>query len=335
MRTNGSAVDVLAIGEVMALMDAEGSGPLEDVRAFTLRAAGAEGNTLIALTRMGLRTALVSAVGDDPFGRLVRGTLDETGVDVAHVRVDPHAPTGVFFKERLDGWERRVYYYRAGSAASRLHLSDADVERLPHPRALVLSGLTLGLGGPDGLAGLARRLLRRLRGRSTVVFDANIRPHIWDQDRAAQEFAEILDDVDVVLAGRDEVRTLMPGRDPDEAARELCRSGVRAAVVKDGAQGAVAFDHTGATRIHPFPVQKVVDPVGAGDAFAAGVTSGLLEGRPIEDCARIGAVLGAAAVTVSGDWEALSTPTSPQQLLERYQHAVGADAANPARTETP
>jgi 2-dehydro-3-deoxygluconokinase len=107
--------DVLAVGEVMGLLDPDGDGPLEDVRRFSLRVAGAEGNVLIALSRLGYSTALVSAVGADPVGRLVRRTLAQQGVDVRHVRVDPTAPTGVFFKERFDDGERRVYYYRRGS----------------------------------------------------------------------------------------------------------------------------------------------------------------------------------------------------------------------------
>lgn len=317
--------DVLAIGEVMGLLDADAVGPLEDVRRFTLRVAGAEGNVLIALTRLGHRTTLVSAVGSDPVGRLVLRTLSEVGVDVSLVHVDPDAPTGVFLKERFDDGLRRVYYYRAGSAASRLSLSDTALDGLGglSARLMVLSGLSLGLGGPSGLAGGARTLLRRLAdGGTTVVFDANLRAGIWDGAQASQDFLEILPDLDVLLAGREEMATLVPGRDPAQAAQALCNDGLRAVIIKDGAHGAMVHERSGATYIQPYPVCEVVDPVGAGDAFTAGVASGLLQGWSMGDCARVGAVLGARAVTVSGDWEALTEPTDPRTLLHTYNTAT-------------
>jgi 2-dehydro-3-deoxygluconokinase len=115
-----SAPEVVGIGEVMGLLDPDGSGPLEDAQHFTLRVAGAEANVLIAVARLGHRAALVSAVGDDPVGRLVRRTLEAQGVDTDLVHTHPDAQTGVFFKERFEDGLRRVYYYRDGSAASRL-----------------------------------------------------------------------------------------------------------------------------------------------------------------------------------------------------------------------
>ncbi len=314
--------DVLAIGEVMGLLDAEAVGPLEDVRRFTLRVAGAEGNVLIALTQLGHSTRLVSAVGADPVGRLVLRTLSDVGVDVSRVYVDPDAPTGVFFKERFDDGLRRVYYYRAGSAASRLSLSDAALDALSS-RFMVLSGLSLGLGGQSGMAGGARMLLRRLAEEgATVVFDANLRGGIWDGAQASQDFHEIRTYLDVLLAGREEMAALVPGKDPAEAAQALCDDGLQAVIIKDGAQGATVHEHSRATHIQPYPVNEVVDPVGAGDAFTAGVTSGLLQGWSMCDCARVGAVLGALAVTVCGDWEALTEPTDSVTLLHRYTTAT-------------
>jgi 2-dehydro-3-deoxygluconokinase len=319
--------DVVAVGEVMGLLDPVDDGRLEDVSAFRLRVAGAEGNVLITLAHLGHTTALVTAVGGDPVGRLVTRTLGEHGVNLDHVRVDPSGRTGVFFKERFGGGERRVYYYRDGSAAARMSLAEVDLDRIGAPRVLTVSGVTLGVGeGPGhGVAAVAREALAWAAAQgSTIVFDPNLRPGLWDGTHAAREFAEILPLVDVLLAGREEIAALLPGKDPDHAARHLVRSGVSAVVVKDGARGAVVYEGDRVTHVPPYPVDVVVDPVGAGDAFAAGVISGLLHGWPVRMGARVGAVLGGRAITVSGDWEAARVGEDAPHLLEQYGAAVGA-----------
>jgi 2-dehydro-3-deoxygluconokinase len=315
-----AAFDVIAVGEIMGLLDPEKSGPLEDNTGFRLRIAGAEGNVLINLAHLGHRTGLVSAVGADPFGRLITRTLADQGVGTEHVLTDHCAPTGVFFKERLGDGHRRVYYYRDGSAAAQLSPEAVDLDRVGVPRVLTVSGVTLGLGDGAGLSQVARKAMAWAHDQPGchVVFDPNLRPRLWDGPRARREFAELLPLIDVVLAGRDELATLFPGRDPDAAARELAMSAVDAVVLKDGARGATVFQPEGTTRIEPYPIDGVIDPVGAGDAFAAGVISGLLHGWSVQDGARIGAVLGARAVTVSGDWEAVRPGDDAGTILEQY-----------------
>lgn len=313
--------DVVAIGEMMGLLDPDADGPLEDVPGYRLRIAGAEGNVLINLAHLGHRTAFVSAVGVDPFGRLVTRTLSEQGVNTDHVVVDPAAPTGVFFKERLGDGQRRVYYYRGRSAAARLTPADVDLERLGLPRVLAVSGVTLGLGDGGGLSDVARTAMSWAAASRdcVVVFDPNLRPSLWDGPRAAAEFGDILPLIDVLLAGRDELATLMPDLETDDAAQHLSCSGVDAVVLKDGARGAVVHQAGEVTTISPFPIERVVDSVGAGDAFAAGVISGLLHGWSVQDGARLGAVLGARAVTVSGDWEGIGAGEDARHLLEEYR----------------
>lgn len=301
-----AAPEVLAIGEVMGLLDPDGTGPLEDVPSFRLRTAGAEANVLIGLSRLGHTTALITAVGQDPLGRLVQRVLAGEGVDTSLVRVDDTAPTGVFFKERFPDGERRVYYYRRGSAAARLRPDEVGIGTLPTSQVLVVSGLTLGIGGPDGLAGVAQQAIRELSGRgTTIVFDPNLRPAVWHGAQAGADFAAIRPYIDVLLTGRDELAALVPESTPEQAAADLCRAGIGTVVVKDGAAGALLFTGDGMVVIDPVPVDEVVDTVGAGDAFTAGFVSGLLRGWPAVNGARLGAALGAAAVTHTGDWEAL------------------------------
>jgi 2-dehydro-3-deoxygluconokinase len=315
----GQSHEVLGIGEVMGMLDPDRPGPLEDAEHFTLRVAGAEANVLIATARLGHRAAMVSAVGNDPVGRLVRRTLATQGVDIGEVQTDPVAPTGVFFKERLDDGLRRVYYYRNGSAASQLTPADVRLERIGTPGALVVSGLSLGLGRPAGLSAVVRDAVERFASEGcTVVFDPNIRPGVWGGADARADFEQIRANVDVLITGRDELTALMPDSPVPQAAQKLCAEGMRAVVVKAGADGAVLYDREGVWPVAPVPVAGVVDPVGAGDAFAAGVVVGLLRGWPMLDGVRLGAVLGASVLTSSGDWEGIPADQSPESLLDSY-----------------
>ena len=319
-------VEAVGIGEAMALLDPVTDGPLEESDTLALRTAGAEANALIGLARLGHRTAFVSAVGDDPFGTLIVRTLRTENVDVTGVGVNPKAPTGVFFKERLGDHRRRVYYYRAGSAASRLGPEAADTVAGFRPRVLLVSGLSLGLGGSDGLAGAVAKSIRRSHAAGVaVVFDANLRPGIWDGPTAVDDFAAVRPFIDYLLAGRDELNVLVPDRDEASIAFECCAEGMRAVVVKDEARGATLFEGREAFPIPAVPAADVVDTVGAGDAFAAGFISGILRGWPLPHCARLGAALGSAVVGHTGDWENLPRGAEARRIVASLEPAARSD----------
>jgi 2-dehydro-3-deoxygluconokinase len=310
-------IDVLGIGEPMALFEATDPGPLEQADSFTRRLAGAEVNLLIGVARLGHRPALLSAVGDDPFGRFVLRTLSEQGVGTQHVRVDPRRATGVFFKEVTGEDRRRVFYYRDGSAASALGSDALEDLTSIQPRVLVVSGLTLGLGGSAGLGAVAADALARARALgTTTVFDANLRPTLWDGDRARAQFADLAPHLDIVLAGREELESLCPGRSIPEVSAQLRDGGCTGLVVKDGARGSVVVDERGTCRVPPLPV-TTIDPVGAGDAFGAGIVTGVLRGWDLREAARLGSVLGSAVVGSRGDWEGLPGPDRARELLEQ------------------
>ena len=244
---------VVGVGEPMALFEPEPPRRLEDGGRLVARIAGAEMNALIAVARLGGRAAFVSAVGNDPFGRLITRTLSEEGVNVSAVAIRRDRPTGVFFKDVTTADQRQVYYYRRGSAAAGLGPPDVrgHLDRL-RPRVLLVSGLTLGLGGPQGLGVAARSAMRAARrAGATVVFDVNLRPGIWAGERAARELVEVVGDVDVLLAGREELEELAAGTDAEEAAIRLCRDGLPYAVVKQGDRGATCVDASGRTPVPP------------------------------------------------------------------------------------
>ncbi|MCQ4212912.1 sugar kinase [Streptomyces longispororuber] len=267
----GTAV---CLGETMAqVTPADGEG-LERSRELRLAVAGAESTVAQYLADLGHRAAWVSRVGDDPFGRRIVAAVAARGVDVRGVRADPDAPTGVYFKDPgPDG--TRVHYYRAGSAASRMTPADADRVDLTGARLLHLTGITPALSA--GCADLVHTLVDRARATGTLVsFDVNHRPALWSsREAAAQALLALARRADVVLVGRDEGEALWGTPTAEEIHALIAPRGTL--VVKDGSVGATEFTG-GAAEFVAAPAVEVVEVVGAGDAFAAGYLSGLLDG---------------------------------------------------------
>jgi 2-dehydro-3-deoxygluconokinase len=155
-------IDVACVGESMALVTPDPAAPLARGGPMRLEVAGAESTVACYLAQLGIAAAWVSRVGADPLGDLLRATIAGWGVDTSAVVVDPDAPTGVFFKDP-GGPSTRVYYYRTGSAASRLGLGT----RVPEAVLTHLSGITPALS--ESCAVLVDRLL----GGRRCGFDVN------------------------------------------------------------------------------------------------------------------------------------------------------------------
>ncbi|MBO3088261.1 sugar kinase [Cellulomonas sp. zg-ZUI40] len=256
---------------MVAPVEADGGISLDS--RFALRPGGAESNVAIHLSRLGHATEWVGQLGDDPFGAIILDYLRATGVDVGRVVVDPTAPTGVYFKDS-DGQHTDVYYYRRGSAASRM--SPDLVDRLVDepPAVLHLTGVTAALSA--GCQALVERLvIRRGLPATRVTFDVNYRPALWPVVDAAPVLLGLAASADVVFVGLDEARTLWGCRDA-QAVRDLL-PGPAEIVVKNGAVEATSIGTEGTVSV-PAPRVDVVELVGAGDAFAAGWLSGLLRG---------------------------------------------------------
>lgn len=310
---------VVTLGETMALLT-----PVDDrlVAGSSLRVGigGAESNTAIGLARLGCDVTWIGRVGDDDLGTAVVREIRAEGVRVLADR-DPEAPTGIMLKELRAGRPRRVRYYRSTSAAARWCPEDLDplVERIAGAAVLHLSGITPALG--TGPLAVVRRAIAIARSAGTeVVLDVNHRRALWSDERAREVLTGLLGGVDVLLAGPDEAAMLLDrpadGEDPEtgaELAAGLSGLGPGTVVVKLGELGAVvtgpgAGDDGGTGPVHvPTRPVEVVDPVGAGDAFAAGFLAERLSGAPLRAQVALGNACGGAVCRVRGDWEGLPT----------------------------
>lgn len=309
---------VVTLGETMALLWPPEVGLLRHAPALRLSIAGAESNLAVGVARLGVPASWLGRVGDDEFGRLVSMTLSGQGVRTTAI-VDPSAPTGLMVKERRTARAVRVLYYRSGSAGSRLHPTDLDADAITAAGVLHVTGITAALSDSARATVFAAVELAREAG-VPVSLDLNYRAALWSPTEAGVVLRDLVRRADVVLVTEEEARLVVGGADGRELLAGLAALGPDHVLLKQGAAGSLS---TIEGRIHQIPARRVdvVDPVGAGDAFAAGYLSGLCRGLGAEERLALATAAGAFAVTVPGDWEGLPS-TADLSLLDRDADVV-------------
>jgi 2-dehydro-3-deoxygluconokinase len=300
--------DVVTFGEMMQMFIADAPGPLESVRTFHKRTAGAETNVAIGLARLGLRVGWASRLGDDSMGRYLIGEMKREGVDCGKVAFEAGQRTGFQFKGRTtDGSDPPVEYHRKGSAASRMGPADVDEDWLRSSRHLHATGVFPAISGTARAAAHKTLDVMRAAGR-TISFDPNLRPTLWaTPEDMRREINALAFKADWVLPGLEEGRFLTGEKAPEAIARFYRERGAKVVAVKLGPEGAYFDAEQGTGHVPGFPVKEVIDTVGAGDGFAVGVITALLQGRGVADAVRRGSWIGARAVQVLGDTEGLPT----------------------------
>lgn len=319
---NDTRTDVVTFGESMMALFSPLDGPLQVGGTASCSFAGAESNVSLGLARLGHRVLWLSSLGDDLFGREIVKRLRGEGIDVSQVQHSTAAPTGVLFQSRRAWAEPEVLYYRSQSAFANLTADSFDLSVLQGARVLLLGGIAPALG--DGPLELTRRLMRAAREAGLLIcFDVNYRSKLWSRDRAREVLRPLVADADIVLAGVDEARLLNDdhkndndGDDHHQQAVKLCELGPRVAILKRGTEGSVWLDETGHYRGEAVRLPRIASPIGAGDAFAAGLISAHLEGlEPAESLQRAHAVAAMVCLS-SGDWEGLPR----RDELESFLH---------------
>ncbi|MCS7484049.1 sugar kinase [Umezawaea endophytica] len=285
---------VVCLGETMVVLVPAEPGPAHAVRQWTRAIGGAESNVACHLARLGVTSSWVSAVGADAFGQAVLDGVGGAGVDVSAVHVDPERPTGLYVKE-ADASGSPVRYYRRGSAASAMGPGVLGALDLADVRLVHVSGITAALS--DTCLALLRDVLTAPRTGHLVSFDLNWRPALW-RDRDPAVLRDLANAADVVLAGADEAEAVWGTGDPHELRALL--PGPASIVVKQGEKGATLVEGDVHTYQRALRVD-VVEPVGAGDAFAAGYLAAHLAGNPPARRLRAGHLQAAAALLTHED----------------------------------
>ena len=305
-------MEVVTLGEALVVMDPLSGGPLRHVNRFEKHFGGAEHNVAVGLSRLGHRAGFAGSFGDDEFGREILAFLRGEGVDVSRADLDAEAPTGLYFKERRALGQLRVYYYRAGSAASRMRFEKLDLDYLLSGTFVHFTGITAALS--ESCRDLVERLVYAANERGvTVSLDANVRWRLFEGRDPRETLKPLIERADLLFLSEEEAELLFGGTSGESIQR--ARRKMRAkTVVVHRADGAFAAEDDGITERSGYRVE-VVDTVGAGDAFVVGFLSGRLRGWATGECLQLANACGACAVTVQGDVKGLPTAEEALALL--------------------
>lgn len=314
-------MDVVTCGETMVLFTPDSTGLMRYANTFSRKFGGAESNFSIGLTRLGHQAGWISRVGDDELGKALLSFVRGEGVDVSHVKIDNTAPTGLYFKELRNATSVRVEYYRKGSAASQMSKADLNEGYIKQAKFLHLTGITPALS--ESCYEMVKEAIAIAKKHSVkIIFDPNLRRKLWSEERARSVLIELASEADILLPGIDEGMFMFGESDPDRLGQRFLELGPELVVLKVGAKGAYYFTKDEQKLVPGFNVEQVIDPVGAGDGFAAGFVSGLLDELSYENAVQRGNAVGAFVTMVNGDVEGLPDKQELQLFINRPSEDV-------------
>lgn len=309
---------VLTIGEPMGLMVANEVKPLEDVEHFTRYVCGSEVNFCVGIARLEHSVSYVTRLGNDPFGKHIKKFLLANNIDNTYVALDDNNKTGMQLKAKVLNGDPEVVNFRKGTAFSYMSPADLPDINWDDVEHLHVTGIPPALS--ESCRQTTYRLMETARSKNVrISFDTNLRPALWP---SREEMARVVNDLasraDIILPGVGEAELLMGSKNVEEIANFYINSGAKTVIVKSGAGG--VFCKSGAESFHSpvFKIEKVVDTVGAGDGFAVGVVSALLENLPLREAVKRGNAIGALAVMSVGDNEGLPTRAQLQDFLNTH-----------------
>jgi 5-dehydro-2-deoxygluconokinase len=295
-----AAYDVLAIGRSSIDLYAHEIGaPITEVHSFDAYVGGCPTNVSVGTRRLGLRSALLTAVGDDQVGEFVTAFLDREGVETRFIPRKPGRRTSAVILTIQPPNRFPLTFYRDNCADRALTVEDVDRAPLAASRLVFVTGTGLS-HEPSRTATLAAAARARAAG-ATVIVDVDYRADQWP---GAPTFADLmyrlLQSASLAVGTEEEIAAATGEHDARRGASTLLATGVEALVLKRGAAGATIFRRGGLeTDVPSFPVE-VLNVLGAGDAFASGFISGYLAGWPLERAVRMGNACGAIVVTRHG-----------------------------------
>jgi fructokinase len=315
--------DILCIGDLLIdfVPTVTGTG-LIDAPAFAKAPGGAAANVAVGLARLGVKSAFMGKVGDDPFGHFLAETLRREGVDVAPLRFETRARTALAFVSlRADG-EREFMFYRHPSADMLFVPEEVDRAAVEAARLLHFDSISLSSPNPRASSLLAADAA--LAAGRLVSYDVNLRLPLWpDAESAKAGIRDGLGRAHLVKLSDDELFFLTGERSAEAVRRSLWHDRLRLVALTRGRAGCTLLTPDGAQDVPSFAV-AAVDTTGAGDGFMAGLLAGLIQDpTALDDPARLAAIcrfanaVGALTTTVRGAIPALPTRAKVEALMRQ------------------
>jgi len=303
------AFDIVSLGEPMIEFNQTGEG---GGRLYLQGYGGDSSNFAIAAARQGARVAYVSAVGDDPYGRMLRELWSREGVHHGGVATDAAAYTAIYFVTH-DAQGHHFHFFRSGSAASRLRGEDLPRALITQARVLHLSGISLAISTTACDTAYAAIAMARAAGVQ-VSFDTNLRLKLWPIDRARAVMSDVMRRCDICLPSLDDVTAITGLREPEAIVDHCLALGSRVVALKLGAEGALVASAQERHRIPAHPCTPV-DATGAGDTFGGAFVARLVAGDGLLQAGRYAAAAAALSTQGYGAVEPIPDAASVRQAL--------------------
>lgn len=332
-------LDVISLGRSCADLYGEQVGTrLEDVQTFAKYVGGCAANIAVGTSRLGLKSALISRVGDEQLGRFVIETLNSEGVDTSQISVDPERLTALVFLGIRDQETFPHIFYRENCADMALEAEHINADFIASAKVLVVTGTHFSKPGVDAAS---RKAIRHAKQAGTrVVFDIDYRPVLWglaghangegrfvESGSVTEHLQSILSDCDLVVGTEEEIHIAGGSTDTMTAVRAIRERSAATIVVKRGPLGCVVFPTSipasiddGISGRH-FKVE-VMNTLGAGDGFMSGFLRGWVKDEPLERCCEIANATGALVVSRHGCAPAMPTWDEINAFFERTRTDV-------------
>lgn len=313
---------VLTVGEPLGVLVQVSERGFSLPNQYRSYVGGAELNTAIGLARLGVDVSFSAVVGEDSFGSRIGKALKAEGVDIQDLQVAHTGATGVYFKEQqgLQG-ATAVYYYRS-QAPMALGLWDTNFILQKMIQGdwtwLHVTGIVCMISSLA--AEQVERVLQTAKSADVEIsFDVNVRQKLGPISDWQRRVRSVLPYLDWFILGHEEAAVLYGTDDPVDIESRLRASGFQGSgiILKRGAEGAESCTNSERLVVHAWPVENVLDPVGAGDGFNAGWIAGMVSGLPLSQALKLGAIVGARAVTSVGDYDGYPTWEEVLQLNQR------------------
>jgi 5-dehydro-2-deoxygluconokinase len=326
--------DLICLGRAAVdLYGQQVGGRLEDMQSFAKYLGGSSANLAAGVARLGLRSSMLTRVGDEHMGRFVREALQHEGVDVSHVKTDPTRLTGsvVLGIDGTGGYPH--IFFREGCADMGLDVTDFDEQYIASSQALAVTGTHLST--PTTRAAVEQAMRWARAHDLKVILDIDYRPVLWKLTSAGEgesrfvassevtaALQETLSWCDLVVGTEEEIRIAGGSEDLLAAIRGVRRHTGAVIIVKRGPMGCSIVDGEVPPRLENlwsipgFPVE-VLNVLGAGDAFLSGFLYGWLTGKPLAECARYGNACGALVVSRHGCTPAMPSGEELDEFLRR------------------
>lgn len=310
-------MQVITIGETMAVFTPTQRGKMRYASNYKRNFAGAESNVAIALANLNVQVSWISQLGEDELGHAIYSLMKGHSVDTSNVSFTTKAQTGILLKENRNAGMTNVYYYRQNSAFAHIHKTQIDESLFKQAKILHITGITPLLSESAYEACMeCVRLAEKHQMR--IFFDPNLRMKLLTDSNQIARLKELAQRCHVFMPNMHEAQFLfnLTSAEPKVILDQLASELKATIILKDGTHGTYFVSTEESGYVEAFQVNEV-DPIGAGDAFAAGIIYSTLQNRSLKECVLIGNAMGAMAVLAEGDIENLPTTEELDRFLKQ------------------